>query len=352
MKSEFESQPSIDELSNASSSNNPDVRPRTLDARADDIPNDTEDNTQKQAAYSTDRSGSSSPRMLDKTMKPPGSASIDSAHFGRNTVMPRNDAHSQRNRDMLTGRPNTNEKSPSYSTIVAQPGQSTTYPDTPLPPALQAQFFARFQRPPPRTHGQLQHFLRAAAQAQATMQPSQGGRSNELSNPGNNSALPGVTNKEESEVAGDLIKGDVRGTTQGGHPDIDRSDYIGDPDRPTAYVSQEQQSPKSITNHQARSAGPPNHGLYPTDTPVASAQHPVALDSRNQATGLLLPGEPLPTRQLPTGDSIPTSIHQGQSSRPRKESLKSEAETSAEQVRSVCFRYVKPLSLTSNLSFS
>ena len=44
------------------------------------------------------------------------------------------------------------------------------HPDAPLPPALQAQFYARFRIQPPQTHGQLQQFLRQAAQAQAAFQ--------------------------------------------------------------------------------------------------------------------------------------------------------------------------------------
>ena len=38
------------------------------------------------------------------------------------------------------------------------------HPDTPLPPAVQAQFYNRFGAQPPQTHGQLQAFLRHAAQ--------------------------------------------------------------------------------------------------------------------------------------------------------------------------------------------
>ena len=63
------------------------------------------------------------------------------------------------------------------------------HPDSPLPPALQAQFYARFRIQPPQTHGQLQQFLRQAAQAQAAFQARS---ANMNMNTNTNGAAPGV----------------------------------------------------------------------------------------------------------------------------------------------------------------
>lgn len=71
------------------------------------------------------------------------------------------------------------------------------HPDSPLPPALQAQFYARFRIQPPQTHGQLQQFLRQAAQAQAAFQ-ARSANMNMNMNANMNGAAPGVRPGESS----------------------------------------------------------------------------------------------------------------------------------------------------------
>lgn len=67
------------------------------------------------------------------------------------------------------------------------------HPDSPLPPALQAQFYARFRIQPPQTHGQLQQFLRQAAQAQAAFQARSANMNMNMNmNANTNGAAPGV----------------------------------------------------------------------------------------------------------------------------------------------------------------
>lgn len=183
------------------------------------------------------------------------------------------------------------------------------HPDSPLPPALQAQFYARFRIQPPQTHGQLQQFLRQAAQAQAAFQ-ARSANMNMNMNANTNGAAPGVRPGESS--GGDAGPGPGPGLGAGPTATaMNTNAQAGGQALPNLKTNLNPSSgpgtPNSLNGPHAEQSSNSGVSLIPepASAPVVPAAEPISAQKSGSQSGTPLPNTP--AQAVENGTSTPHS---------------------------------------------